>query len=107
VFSACNEPQLEAGYVTSSGEEELALSSSVRRPMWILQTLRDAGEAPRSAIGERRPPRKFSNYMALMSSIIDAYPSYFEEASDQQVWPDSMVEDVDIMVAVGGINLYV
>jgi hypothetical protein len=35
----------------------------------------------------------FPNYMALMSSIIDVEPSSFEEATDQQVWRDSMVEE--------------
>jgi hypothetical protein len=36
--------------------------------------LRDAQEyveAPRSTFRERRPPKKFPNYMALMSNIID------------------------------------
>jgi hypothetical protein len=33
------------------------------------------------------------NYMVLMSSIIDVEPSSFEEATDQQVWQDSMVEE--------------
>jgi hypothetical protein len=31
--------------------------------------------------------------MALMSSIIDVEPSSFEEATDQQVWQDAMVEE--------------
>jgi hypothetical protein len=60
-----------------SGEEEetLAPSSSVRRPRWFTQTLRDAQEyvgAPRSTFRESRPPKKFPNYMALMSNIIDS-----------------------------------
>jgi hypothetical protein len=59
-----------------SGEEEepLAPSSSVRRPRWFTQTLRDAQEyveAPRSTFRESRPLKKFLNYMALMSNIID------------------------------------
>jgi hypothetical protein len=55
--------------------------------------LRDVGEAPRSTARERRPPRKFPNYMVLMSSIIDVEPSNFEEAANQQVWRDAMVEE--------------
>ena len=31
--------------------------------------------------------------MELMSNIIDFEPSSFQEASDQQVWKDSMVEE--------------
>jgi hypothetical protein len=37
--------------------------------------------------------RSFQNYMALMSSIIDVEPSSFEEATNQQVWQDAMVEE--------------
>jgi hypothetical protein len=55
--------------------------------------LRDAGEAPRSAVRERRPPKKFPNYMEVMSNIIDVEPSIFEEEKNQQVWWDAMVED--------------
>jgi hypothetical protein len=58
-----------------------------------LQTLRDASEAPSSAVRESRPPRKFPNYMMLMSSIIDVEPSSFEEETNQQVWWDAMVEE--------------
>jgi hypothetical protein len=50
-------------------------------------------EAPRSTIRESRPLRKFPNYMALMGSIIDVEPSSFEEAANQQVWQDAMVEE--------------
>jgi hypothetical protein len=42
---------------------------------------------------ESRPPRKFPNYMMLMSSIIDVEPSSFEEETNQQVWWDAMVEE--------------
>jgi hypothetical protein len=68
---------------TSGGEEELSPSNHVKRPKWLLQNLRDVGEAPSSVVREQRPPRKFSNYKALMSSIIDVVPSNFEEADHQ------------------------
>jgi hypothetical protein len=58
-----------------------------------LQTLRDASEAPSSAVRERRPSKKFPNYMVLMSSIIDVELSSFEEETNQQVWWDAMVEE--------------
>jgi hypothetical protein len=35
--------------------------------------------------------------MALMSSILDSEPSNFQEAADQQVWHDAMVEYTSIM----------
>jgi hypothetical protein len=55
--------------------------------------VQEQAEAPRSTIRESRPSRKFPNYMALMSSIIDVEPSNFEEVADQQVWHDVMVQD--------------
>jgi hypothetical protein len=78
---------------TSGGEEELSPSSPVRRPRWLLQTLKDVGEAPRSVHQRAQASKKFPNYMVLMSSIIDVEPSSFEEATDQQVWRDAMVEE--------------
>jgi hypothetical protein len=48
---------------------------------------------PRTTFRESRPPRKFSTYMALMTNIIDSEPSNFEEAANQQVWRDAMVEE--------------
>jgi hypothetical protein len=63
---------------TSGGEEELAPSSPVRRPRWLVKTLRYVGEAPRSVVRDHRPLKKFPNYMVLMSGIIDVEPSNFE-----------------------------
>jgi hypothetical protein len=57
--------------------------------------LRDAQEhveTPRSTFRESRPSKKFPDFMALMSSILDSKPSTFQEATDQQVWWDAMVE---------------
>jgi hypothetical protein len=61
-----------------------------------MQTLRDAQEhveAPRSTFRESKPPKKFPNFVALMSSIIDSESSSVQEAADQQVWWDAMVQD--------------
>jgi hypothetical protein len=72
-----------------SGGEELAPSSSVRRPRWFEHTLKDAQEhveAPRSIVSESRPPKKFPNFMALRNNII-------EEAVDHRVYQDAMVQD--------------
>jgi hypothetical protein len=55
--------------------------------------LKDVGQDPRSVVEERMPLKKFPNYMELMSSIIDAEPSRFEEVVDQKVCQDAMVEE--------------
>jgi hypothetical protein len=59
------------------GEEELSPSSLVRKPQWILQTLRDASEDPRIAFREKKIVKMFINYMEFMSNIIDVEPSCF------------------------------
>jgi hypothetical protein len=69
-------------------EEELAPSNSIRRPRWFKQTLKDVQEhveAPRSTVKESRPPKKFPNFMALRSNVI-------EEAADHQVYQDATVQ---------------
>jgi hypothetical protein len=63
--------------IQTSGGEELSPSISIRRPCWLLQTLRDVGEAPMSLVRERIPSRKFSNYMEVISRIVDVDPSSF------------------------------
>ena len=50
-------------------------------------------EALRSVVRERISLRNFLNYVVLMSSIIDANPSSFEELVVQKVWWDAMVEE--------------
>jgi hypothetical protein len=71
-------------------------SSRRRKTRWVEQTLREAQEyvgAPRTSVRESRAPQRFSSYMALMSELLEAEPSSFQEASQQQVWRDAMVEE--------------
>jgi hypothetical protein len=73
-----------------------AESSSRRRPKWVERTLREAQEqveAPQTSVRMSRAPQRFSSYMALMSELIEAEPSSFQEASEQQVWRDAMMEE--------------
>jgi hypothetical protein len=67
----------------------------------VEQTLREAQEyvgAPRTFVRESRAPRRFSSYMDLMSELLEVEPSTFQEASQQQVWQDTMIEEyVSIM----------
>jgi hypothetical protein len=85
-----------SGSQPSGGKEELAPSSSVRRPSWYELTLMDAQEhveAPRSTDRESRPPKKCPYFRALMCSIIDSETSSVQEATDQQGWRDAIVQD--------------
>ena len=45
------------------------------------------------SLRESKGPRIYSSYMALLSDIIDAEPSSFEEAVGKQVWKDAMHEE--------------
>jgi hypothetical protein len=94
ISRAVQEPLGEEG-------ETRAPSTSGQRPQWFTQTLRDAQEhveSPRSTFRESRPLKKFPNYMALMSNILDSKPSSFLEVADQQVWWDAMVEEYTIIM---------
>jgi hypothetical protein len=65
--------------------ETRAFFTSVRRPRWFTQTLRDSQEhveTPRSTFRERRPPKKVLDYMVLMNNILDFEPSRFQEATN-------------------------
>jgi hypothetical protein len=58
--------------------------------------LREAQEyvgALRTSVRESRAPHRFSSYMALMSELLKAESSSFQEESQQQVWIDAMVEE--------------
>jgi hypothetical protein len=48
---------------------------------------------PRKVVWESKPPERFCSYLAMVSSISESKPSTFEEATNQQVWKDVMVEE--------------
>jgi hypothetical protein len=84
----CSETS-SVGSQPSGGKEELAPSSSVRKPSWYELTLMDAQEqveAPRSTLRESKPSTKFPNFMALICYVI-------EEATVQQEQQDALVQD--------------
>jgi hypothetical protein len=83
------------GSEPSEGKRELSPSSSVRRPSWYEMTLMDAQEqeASRSTLRERRPSMKFSNFMALICSIINLRLPVFREKLNQQGWRNASMQD--------------
>jgi hypothetical protein len=48
---------------------------------------------PRQAVRESKPPERFCNYIAMVSSIWESECSTFEEATGRQVWRDAMMEE--------------
>jgi hypothetical protein len=72
------------------GNRDLTPSNSIRRPSWYEMTLMDSQEqeaprstlmdsqeqdAPRSTLMEKRPLTEFSNFMALICSVINSVTS--------------------------------
>jgi hypothetical protein len=49
--------------------------------------------APKTSFHVRHPHKKFPNYVALMSSNIDAEPLSYEEATCVYIWHDAMVKE--------------
>ena len=58
----------------------------------LLHHVEEHVATPSSTFRQSIPSMRFSSYLALTSSINDSEPSTFEEAIDEQVWRDAMVE---------------
>ena len=69
--------------------------SHKRRPVWARELIQDAEKygAPDGSLRESKRPPTYSSYVALLSDIIDAKPSSFEEAVEKKVWKDAMHEE--------------
>ena len=48
--------------------------------------------APSSTCRQRRSPERYTRYMALVGECVETEPSSFEEAVQQPIWVDAMVE---------------
>ena len=66
-----------------------------RKPTWARELIQDAERygAPEGSLRESKRPRTYSSYVALLSDIINAEPSSFEEVVGKQVWKDAMLEE--------------
>ena len=42
---------------------------------------------------ERKIPKTYNNYVALLCDIIDKEPSTYEEALEKKEWKDAMIEE--------------
>ena len=50
---------------------------------------------PSSQRRQKRSPDRYTRYMALVGECIENEPSSFEEAVQQPIWVDVMVEEYD------------
>ena len=53
---------------------------------------------PSSQRRQRRSPDRYIGYMALVGECVETEPSSFEEALQQPIWVDAMVEEYDSIV---------
>lgn len=76
------------------------ISTNKKRPLWAWHTMEEAEKyaAPRGTFRESKRPHKFAGYIALMSHFIASEPSNLEEASNQQVWKDAMMEEYQSII---------
>ena len=77
--------------------------SHKRRPASARELIQDAEKygAPDGSLRESKRPRTYSSYVALLSDIIDAKPSSFEEAVEKKVWKDAMLEEYQSIMMPG------
>ena len=66
-----------------------------RRSVWAREIIQDAKKygAPNGSLRESKRPRTYSSYVALLSDIINARPSSYEEVVEKKVWKDVMLEE--------------
>jgi hypothetical protein len=70
-------------------------STKKRRPAWAREIIQDVEKygAPDGSFRERKKPRPYSSYVALLCDIIDVDPTCYEEVVEKKVWKDSMIEE--------------
>ena len=44
---------------------------------------------------ERKRPKTYNSYVALLCDIIDKYPSKYEEATKKKEWKDAKIEEYE------------
>ena len=64
----------------------------------LLMDVRENVGEPSSQHIRRRSPERYTGYMALVGEFVETEPYSFEEAVQQPVWVDAMVEEYDSIV---------
>ena len=67
-----------------------------RRPTWACDIIREA-ERYGAPEGSKRQ-RIYSNYVALMSNLVDEEPTCFEVASKKKEWMKAMIEEYQSII---------
>ena len=71
-----------------------------RKPVWACVVIEEAKRfgVPEGTIRERKKPKSYPRYMALMCDLVDKEPTCFEEATKKKEWVDVMVEEYQSII---------
>ena len=64
----------------------------------LMMDARENVGQPYSQRRQRRSPEQYTGYMALVGECVDTEPSSLEEAVQQPVWVDAMVEEYNSII---------
>eukprot|EP00253_Pinus_taeda_P024765 PITA_24765 len=67
----------------------------------LLKDARENVGAPSSQRRQRQSPERYTGYMALVGECVETEPSSIEEAMQQPIWVDAMVEEYESIVRNG------
>ena len=70
----------------------------IREDDRLLEDARENLGAPSSQCIQRRSVERYTGYMALARECVETEPYSFEEAVQQPIWVDAMVEEYDSIV---------
>ena len=74
--------------------------SRKRNPSWARDVIEEAKglRITEGTARERKNPKSYPNYMALMSDLVDKEPTCFEDATKHKEWVDAMVEEYQSII---------
>jgi hypothetical protein len=80
--------------------EPTIIPKTITRPAWLETTLQEAKKhkAPTSTFRQRKKPKRFTSYAALMTSLVNAEPSTFEEAIKKKEWKEAMMKEYQSII---------
>ena len=73
----------------------MVIPTTRKRPNWLKATLEDAEghEAAKGLSRESKKPKRYSDYVAYITKLIEAEPSTFQEVEHEEVWKKAMQEE--------------
>ena len=70
------------------------------RSSWAREVIEEAKRhgVPEGTIRQRKKPKSYPSYVALMCDLVDKEPTCFEEATKHKEWVDAMVEEYQSII---------